>query len=121
LQESGGRGGGKLKEKIAGELRRGRRLQDFWHRFPYKTIFANFLVTMRAATTKPIEAKKLLDVGDSFSFRKATEYLREAVTEFDQLKNRLERMLWIQSLLDDIKTFGKKLCLAECLMLLPTF
>jgi len=111
----------KLQEQIGKEILWGRRLHDFWHRFPYKAFFGSFLETMRAATTKLIEAKKLLEVGDSFSFRKAAENHREAAAEFDQFKNRLERMLWIQSLIDDIKTFGKKLCLAECLMLLAAF
>lgn len=106
-----------LEESIEKERKRLGQLHSFWRSYFYKAFFGAFNETLGNTAALLTGAEEQLALKDSVSFKEAVRMHGEAKDAVDQLKNRLERMLWIQSLLDGIKSFGKKLLLSEVVML----
>ena len=109
-----------LADCIVQERKRLGELQEFWQSFRYKPFFGTFSEILGNTIALLAGAEKQLDRNDCISFKEATRMHDEAVLAIDQLQNSLDRMLWVQSLLEGIKNFGKKLLVTEAVLLLLT-
>lgn len=106
-----------LEDSIERESKRLVKLQQFWQNFPYKPFFGTFSETLRKVVEQLAKAGKQVGLKDSVAFKEAMRLHDEAKNAIEELRSRLDRMLWVRSLFDGIKDFGKKLFFTEMIML----
>lgn len=106
-----------LSDDIDREKKRLAKLHEFWQDYFYKPFFNAFNETLRDAATLLARAEQQLERKDSVSFKEAVRMHDEAQTVINQLNSRIDRMLGVQSLLEGIKKFVKKLLISEAALL----
>lgn len=89
----------------------------FWNYYNYKFLFKNVEKTLNEFRVKQREIRALIKKNDGESYRNGLELLENISKRIDRLEKEYNKMLSMETLLNNAGLFGKKLFIAEAIVL----
>lgn len=89
---------------------------SFWNNYEYSFLFNKFQVGLGGIKQELLRARRLIKIASGEGYRKALELVDAAERDVKKLNKKIDRMLWVKMVLDGLKLFGKKLLIAEAVL-----
>jgi hypothetical protein len=89
---------------------------SFWNNYEYSFLFNKFQAGLGGIKQELLRARRLIKNASGEGYRKALELVAAAGKDVEKLNKKINRMLWVKMVLDGVKLFGKKLLIAEAIL-----